>query len=175
MSVEDFGEKRRFPWIAVIVGLVLFGLFGSCSWVFVGILQNAVEVRPLDDSFVAEALETGLPAAGDDIYSEFSGVAAGEVSAVNTMIENLGQLNELGEASCQANSSASTDSLSGHFVTCNRVSVFAVTQVAVSTTWRLEDEVWKLLAFNLNLADIGAYTDAVAKNAISNATKTGSK
>lgn len=169
MTNTDFAEKRPFPWGIALASVVALGLIGSCSWFFVGLFQNAAEVKLLDDSFIATSFDDGLPKADADVYSPHGGITVDAISSVNTMIENLGTLRNLGTATCQANSSASTDSLSGHFVVCSRTSVFSVTSAIVSTTWRREDETWKVLGFNLNLIDIGAYTEAVAERAVADA------
>ncbi|MEO1406890.1 MAG: hypothetical protein AAFV54_10420 [Pseudomonadota bacterium] len=171
--MDEFVEKKRFPWFTVIGSLVFLGILGSCTWFFVGLFQNAAEVQLLDDAFLASAFDNGLPDADSDIYASNSGVNAEAIASVNTMIDNMGGLRQLSDAGCTATSSASTNAGSGNFVACARTAFFSVTSAAVSTTWRRENEAWKLFALNFNIADIGAYTDAVAEKATSEVTEQG--
>lgn len=167
MSQPDYMEpkKSRTPWGWLIGGGLFVLLFGSCVYALMGIFANIGEVQPLDDAFIAQAIEDGLPAADDSIYAKGAGVTEADVQAVREMITNLGAMNEIGQASCNAESSTGTEK-SGQFVYCNRSVDFEVSNSTVSTTWVKQDDVWKLERFNVNIADITAYSDAVAAKAV---------
>ena len=154
--------KKRFRKRWVFGGIFIL-LFGACSYAFVGIFKNISVVKPINEAFIGEALADGLPPENEGVYSIKGGITDSALEPVNEMIRTLGPPDEISEANCSANSSASTDDISGEFVTCSAALNYAISTANLTTRWRKEEEEWKLLAFQLNIDDFDAYTDLVVE------------
>jgi|GEM_PF-1821714 len=155
-------SKKKFPWGKIIGGLFMI-LFATCSYAIVGVFKNVAEVKPINEAFLNKVLYTQLPPANSGVYSDKSGITDATLAQVNTMITNLGAPNELSKPNCSGNSNASTGELSGEFVTCSANLSYDISPGTILTRWRKENDEWKLLMFNLRIADFEAYTDLVVQ------------
>jgi len=165
IDYEEKPEKRfRKRWV---FGGIFILLFGACSYAFVGMFKNIGVVKPINEAFTSKVLSDGLPPANESVYSIKGTTTDSAVESVNKMISTLGAPDEISEANCNANSSASTNDISGEFVTCAVALDYAISTGSLTTRWRKEKEEWKLLAFQLNIDDVDAYTDLVVEKKIS--------
>lgn len=155
--------KKRFPWGWTIGGLAVFGLVATCTYSFVGIFENINVVKPINDEFIATTLSDQLPPASDDIYSDKSDITDKALAPVNRMIAALGAPDQIADTVCSANSHAGTGQLSGEFVSCSGALTYPISAASLATRWRKEGKDWKLLAFNLQVADTEAYTDLLVE------------
>jgi len=164
MALADYEiePEKKFPWGWVIGGIFML-LFAGCSYAFIGIFKNIGEAKPINDAFIARVLNDQLPPVADREYSAESGITDEAIAPVNRMIATLGIPDEIGATNCSANSNASTNELSGEFVSCSGSVSYAISPASLATKWRKEEGVWKLLQFNLNVADADAYADLVAE------------
>lgn len=158
----EIEPEKKFPW-GWLIGGIVFLLFGACSFALVGVFKNIGVVKPINDRFIETALDRGLPPFDEGLYSEKSGITDELLEPVNTMIFTLGPPNEIGETNCSANSNTGTGELSGQFVDCSGSVTYSTTAASFSTNWRKEGEDWKLLGFNLDVADAEAYGQLVVE------------
>ena len=161
-SDHELKPKKKIRWKWIFGGAFIL-LFGACSFALVGGFKNIGIVKPLNKTFITKALSDQLPSVSTGAYSTKSGITDDSLSPLNGMISVLGSPSGIGEPSCSANANASTNEVSGTFVSCSNPVTYSISSATVWTRWRKEGDGWKVIDFNLVVDDFEAYTERVVE------------
>ena len=138
---HEVKEKRPWKWVAITAMIVLLvALLGTCVQGFRGLFKDAQAMQARSDELVAAAFQSGLPQTGDSLYSKHIGASDEDLDFVNGLMEALGPPVSSTESACNANTLASTDTLSGRFVSCEKTMQFEETPGSISIRWRFEND-----------------------------------
>jgi len=140
---------RRYVFIGIGL-LVLFG-FGSCVWMFTGMFKQMGERQTATKLFVEKLLVKGMPPANDALYHSEAGITQKNIDAINAMLRDYGAASSIGDSECNINVSAdSNPAENGTFSRCVTQAQFATTEGQITIQWKMQDEEWKLLFFNIH-------------------------
>ena len=161
-------ETKNFVPRAVVIGLIAVAVLGlgTCVANFTRLNKSAAEMQPVSRAFIDEALETGLPAATDGIWSEFSEVTEEQLNHIRNAMAFYSDVERIGETSCNAQSIARSNGLSGTFVICSTPLEYAATNGRILLTWRREADDWKVVRFLAQYDDMSAFYRAEARKEI---------
>ena len=148
-----------------LAGIVILGL-GTCVWGLGSLTQVAAERQPATDAFVEQVLASGLPDADSDIWMGGVGFDAETLGTLQNVMDHFAGTEEVGSATCNAQSMMRTNGPSGTFVFCVVPASYPTTKGRFEMTWKKEEDNWKIVRFYLHYDDMSSYYEAEARKKI---------
>lgn len=159
---EQSPEPRKSRKVYWIVGSLILAaiVLGTCVNGGMKAFKAVSARSAATDEIVRQFMADGLPPASDPIYSRRIEITQKAVDDTNRYIRQYGAVTEFSPPNCTVRSAANTDAAkSGTFADCAMSVVSEESPGRVTVQWMREEEVWKIIGFNVAYSDQSVLLD----------------